>query len=70
MIKVQILDRCPQCEGKAYLPVAEATNSHGEVVVRHLPCPVCQGSGSTPRFPAGGRSFLVPRETSTTLKCT
>jgi len=50
MIKIQILDRCPHCEGKAYLPIAEDTNDKGEKYIRHLPCPVCQGTGSAPRW--------------------
>ncbi len=45
MIKVHILDRCKQCDGKAYLPVGEAESYTGERYTRYAPCTQCQGSG-------------------------
>lgn len=45
MLKVHILDRCPYCEGKAYLPIGEAVNWQGETYTRYAPCTMCEGSG-------------------------
>jgi hypothetical protein len=45
MLKVQILDRCPYCDGKAYLPAGEATNLKGETYPRYAPCQMCEGTG-------------------------
>lgn len=45
MIKVHILDRCPYCDGQAYLPVGEATDWKGETYTRYLPCHMCEGTG-------------------------
>ena len=43
--KLQILKTCEHCEGKAYLPDREVTNTTGERYMRHKPCPKCRGSG-------------------------
>jgi len=40
-LKVQILDRCPYCDGKAHLPVAEAINAKGKPFARYTPCQMC-----------------------------
>jgi hypothetical protein len=45
MLKVHILDRCPYCDGKAYLPVGETTNAKGETYTRYTPCQMCEGTG-------------------------
>ena len=45
MLKVHILDRCPTCQGKAYLPAGEATNWKGETYTRFTPCQMCDGTG-------------------------
>ena len=45
MLKVHILDRCPHCDGRAYLPSGEAIDSSGKPYTRHTPCPMCQGTG-------------------------
>ena len=45
MLKVHILDRCPYCDGKAYLPMGEATNAKGESYTRYIPCQMCEGTG-------------------------
>ncbi len=53
MIKIQILDRCPHCEGKAYLPIAEDTNDKGEKYIRHLPA----RSAREPAAPPAGSAW-------------
>lgn len=45
MIKVRILDKCPHCDGQAYLPVGEEVDYKGDKYPRHLPCPQCEGTG-------------------------
>ena len=50
MFKVNILDTCSYCRGKAYLLVGESTNWRGEIYIRHQPCPVCEGSGNQSRW--------------------
>jgi DnaJ-class molecular chaperone len=50
MLKVHILVPCSHCNGEAYLPVSEAEDCQAHVYVRHRPCPVCEGSGSEPKW--------------------
>jgi len=50
MLKVHILSTCSHCNGEAYLSVSEAEDCQGHVYVRHRPCPVCEGSGSEPKW--------------------
>jgi len=50
MIRVNILAACSHCDGKAYLPIGEIEDSQGHKYIRHIPCPVCQGSGNEPRW--------------------
>ena len=45
MLKVHILDQCPHCDGKAYLPSGQATDWKGEGYTRYEPCPICEGTG-------------------------
>ena len=45
MLKVHILNRCPYCDGKAYLPTGKDTNAKGETYTRHTPCQMCEGTG-------------------------
>jgi hypothetical protein len=37
MLKVYIQDRCPCCDGQAYLPAGEATNWKDETYTRYSP---------------------------------
>jgi DnaJ-class molecular chaperone len=46
-IKVKILSKCSYCDGKAYLPAGETVDTQGEKYMRYLPCPKCNGTGST-----------------------
>jgi hypothetical protein len=50
MLKVHILNTCSHCNGKAYLPMGEAKDSHGDKYTRHIPCPFCEGSGNEPKW--------------------
>ena len=50
MIKVQILTQCEHCQGQAYLPVGEAESYSGEKYIRHISCPICNGSGAQPKW--------------------
>ena len=50
MLKVQILDTCSHCNGKAYQPIDEAEDSQGRKYTRHVPCPICEGSGNEPKW--------------------
>ena len=45
MLKVHVLDTCPYCDGKAYLPAGEATDWKGETYIRYKPCHMCYGTG-------------------------
>ena len=45
MLKVYIQDRCPFCDGQAYLPAGEAANWKGETYTRYAPCQMCEGTG-------------------------
>jgi hypothetical protein len=49
MLKVQILDRCPYCEGVSMVFVVEDTNYKGEPFDRYRPCSMCHGSGEYPK---------------------
>jgi hypothetical protein len=50
MIKVHILSTCTHCNGEAYLPCGEGEDADGRKYVRHIPCPMCDGSGMQPRW--------------------
>jgi hypothetical protein len=50
MLKVQILDRCSYCKGKALLPMGQANNWKGEVYTVYGKCPICQGTGESARW--------------------
>ena len=50
MLKVQVLAPCSHCNGKAFLPMGEAEDSHGNKYIRHIPCPFCEGSGNEPKW--------------------
>ena len=50
MIKVQVLTRCEHCDGEAYLPMGEAEDCQGRKYTRHIPCPICDGSGNEPKW--------------------
>lgn len=45
MLRVHILDRCPYCDGQAYLPAGEATNWKGKTYNRFVHCQMCDGTG-------------------------
>ena len=45
MLKVYIQDRCPYCDGQAYLPAGEATDWKGETIMRYAPCQMWEGTG-------------------------
>lgn len=49
-MKVRVLTKCTHCDGKAYLPVGTAVNANGETYVRHLPCPICDGTGEASKW--------------------
>ena len=49
-IKIQILDTCSTCKGRAYIPVREEVSNTGERYLRHEPCQTCQGSGKDTRW--------------------
>ena len=48
--KVQIVDVCDYCQGKAYLPYQEAVNANGEKYIQHKACPQCKGTGKSTRW--------------------
>ena len=50
MLKVHIQDRCPFCNGNAYLPAGEASNWKGENYTRYAPCQMCEGTGERARW--------------------
>lgn len=50
MTKVQVLTRCDHCQGQAYLPAGEAQDAQGHSYIRHIPCPMCAGSGMTAKW--------------------
>ncbi len=50
MLKVQILNTCSFCHGKAYLPIGEAMDARGAPYTRFTPCPACAGSGQQPHW--------------------
>ena len=49
-MKVRVLDKCPYCNGQAYLPVGEDVDFKGNPYTRHLPCPNCEGTGMAGRW--------------------
>lgn len=44
-MKVRVLDKCPHCNGQAYLPAGEDVDFKGNLYTRYLPCPHCEGTG-------------------------
>ena len=50
MLKIHILSICPHCNGDAYIPLGDAKSSKGETYTRYAPCPMCEGSGSQPKW--------------------
>ena len=50
MFKVNILVPCSYCQGQAYLPYGEATDGNGRTYIRHVPCPICEGTGNAPKW--------------------
>jgi DnaJ-class molecular chaperone len=50
MLKVHILSICSHCNGEAYIPVGEAKSSKGVTYTRYAPCPMCEGSGTEPKW--------------------
>ena len=51
MLKVYIQDRCPYCDGQAYLPAGQATDWKGETYTRYAPCQMCEGTGERGKPP-------------------
>jgi len=49
-IKVHILTQCERCKGDGYLPIGQALSSNGKPYIRHEPCPLCDGSGTQPKW--------------------
>jgi hypothetical protein len=45
MLKVQVMENCPYCNGEAYLFSRNATSNSGEDYAQHELCGFCQGSG-------------------------
>ena len=45
MIKIQILTKCDECNGHAYLPIGETEDFKGRKYTRYVPCSSCEGSG-------------------------
>ena len=45
MLKVYIQDRCPYCDGQAYLSAGQATDWKGETFTHYEPCQMCEGTG-------------------------
>ena len=50
MLKVQILDRCPYCNGEAMTFVGKAIDTNGKPYDRYSPCCMCDGSGENPKW--------------------
>jgi len=50
MLKVKILATCSHCNGEAYQPIGEAEDGQGHKYTRHVPCPICEGSGNEPKW--------------------
>ena len=50
MLQVQILDRCPYCEGKGEVFFQVDFDTHGKPYDRYRPCSMCHGSGEYPRW--------------------
>lgn len=50
MLKVHILATCTFCNGEAYLPIGDATDSKGNTYTRYAPCTMCDGTGSRPTW--------------------
>jgi hypothetical protein len=48
MLKVHILATCSYCNGEVYQPIGETEDCLGNKYIRHIPCPVCEGSGNEP----------------------
>jgi hypothetical protein len=50
MLKVQILDTCPYCQGEAMMFVAKDIHCDGQTYERYRPCYMCHGSGEYPKW--------------------
>ena len=50
MLRVHILATCSHCNGEAYLAIGEAEDYQGHKYIRHIPCPICEGSGNEPKW--------------------
>lgn len=49
-VKVRILSTCPHCDGVAYFPFKETTDTQGRKYMQYLPCTICHGSGVTAKW--------------------
>ena len=49
-MKIQILERCPYCEGVSMVFVAREKDYNDEPYDRFRPCSMCKGSGQYPRW--------------------
>ena len=49
-MKVRVLDKCPHCNGQAYMPAGEDVDNKGNPYTRYLPCPQCEGTGMVGRW--------------------
>ena len=49
-MKVRVLDKCPHCNGQAYMPAGEDVDNKGNPYTRYLPCPHCEGTGMAGRW--------------------
>jgi hypothetical protein len=50
MLEVHILSTCSHCNGDAYLPCGEGEDADGHKYIRHIPCPMCEGTGNQPTW--------------------
>lgn len=50
MPKIRILNTCPACNGRAYIPIGEAINTNGDFYMQCKACPTCEGSGNKPHW--------------------
>jgi ribosomal protein S27AE len=50
MVKIQILAKCENCHGEAYLPMGKDIDHRGFEYMRYRPCPKCGGSGMAAKW--------------------